>query len=314
MKYFSVLLLIIIPLKELISQDPLHCDCYDRLTNLSLYYEQKGDIKKAIDTFEKGMNFKEKAKWNPYEYFKLGELYALSGDFVKSCIYLEEALIRGFDIEYLDSEKFDEVKNSQNWLSIETRIDSLKREYQKNINLEYRLAIEDIRGSDQTIRRLIKVPDSTFQKLDSINFLRLKELIKKYGYPNMAHHGFDGNQGAYLILLHASMYSEQMYQEILAILNEAITEFGYRRSNLAQFIDRREVWYHKRKQLYGTWNSYGADEFKEISGLENVDENRLRYNLLRLKEQAMIEKRSLPRGYEEKLYPENYFCGHLFKE
>lgn len=314
MKPFSILLMLIIPLKYLVAQIPDNCDCYDRLTNLSLYYEQNGEIKKAIEVFEKGMNFKEKTKWNPYEYFKLGELYAKDGNIIKSCRYLEEALMRGFDIEYLDYEEFDEIKNSQNWQSLVTGIDSLKREYQKEINLEYRLAIEDIRGSDQTIRRLIKVPDSTFQMLDSINYLRLKGLIDKYGYPNMKYHGFDGNEGAYLVLLHASMYSEKMYQEILTILNQAIKEFGYKRSNLAQFIDRREVWYHKRKQIYGTWNSYGADEFEEIIDLEYVDKNRFKYNLLRLKEQAMIEKRSIPNGYVEKLYPENYFCGYTFKE
>ena len=105
-----------------------------------------------------------------------------------------------------------------------------------------------------------------------------------------------------------------MYQEILIILNEAIEEFEYKRSNLAQFIDRREVWHHKRKQIYGTWNSYGADEFDEITETEKIDENRFNYNLLRLKEQAVIEKRIIPNGYEERSYPENYFCGHTFKE
>jgi len=314
MRTFSILLILIIPLKDLAAQISYDCDCYDRLTNLSLFYEQKGEIEKAIEVFEKGMNYKEKIKWNPYEYFRLGELYAKDGNIIKSCSYLEEALKRGFDIEYLDYEEFDKIRSSQNWKSLITRIDSLKREYQKEINLEYRLAIEDIRGSDQTIRRLIKVPDSTFQMLDSINYSRLKRLIDKYGYPNMEHHGFDGNQGAYLVLLHASMYSEKTYQEILTILNGAIKEYGYKRSNLAQFIDRREVWYHKRRQIYGTWNSYGADVFEDIHGLEDIDENRFRYNLLRLKEQAMIEKRSIPDGYEEKLYPENYFCGHTFKE
>lgn len=51
--------------------------------------------------------------------------------------------------------------------------------------------------------------------------------------------------------------------------------------------------------------------FMEINGL---DKNRFNYNLLRLKEQAAIEKRTLPNGYKEELYPANYFCGHKFKE
>jgi len=314
MRYLLIFLLTIIFLPESIGQDSLNCDCYDRLTNLSEYYEQKGDIEKAIEVYEKGMKFKKETKWIPYEYFKLGELHTLNGNFKSACKYLEEALKMGFDIEYLDYEKFDSLKKSPNWAEMVLTIDSLKRDYQKNINLEYRLALEDIRGSDQTIRRLIKVPDTIFHELDSINYLRVLDLINKYGYPDMETHGFDGTQNVYLVLLHASMYSEDMYQEILGILNQAIENCSYDKSSLAQFIDRREVWYHKKEQIYGRWNSYRASEFKKIRDLKSIDIKRFDYNLLRLKEQALIEKRTLPNGYKEDSYPENYFCGYIFIE
>jgi len=301
-------------LTKSISQSTIDCDCHNRLTNLSAYYEKEGEIEKAIEVFEKGMNFKAIKKWNNYEYFKLGELYTLKGDFQNACKYLEEALTRGFDIEYLGYEKYDELKKSPYWQNVLDRTDSLKREYQKNINFEYRLAVEDIRGSDQTIRRLIKVPDSIYQQLDSINYFRVKSLIEKYGYPNIETHGFGGNQGVYLVLLHASMYSEEMYQEILIILNKAIEDFSYTKSALAQFKDRREVWYHKQPQIYGRWNSYGAKEFKEFRELKKIDSRRFDYNLLRLQEQAVIENRTLPIGYKKESYPEKYFCGYTFRE
>ncbi|MEO1629000.1 MAG: DUF6624 domain-containing protein, partial [Bacteroidota bacterium] len=170
------------------------------------------------------------------------------------------------------------------------------------------------RGSDQTIRRLIEVDPATFRQLDSINYTRLKALMDQYGYPDMEQHGFDGSQGAYLILLHASMYSEEMYADIQGILTQAIKNFGYKKSNLAQFIDRREVWHHGRVQLYGTWNAYRAKEFKEFRNPSEIDKLRLPYNLLRIKEQAVMENRDLPANYNPTPYPEGYFCGHDFRE
>ena len=122
------------------------------------------------------------------------------------------------------------------------------------------------------------------------------------------------SQGVYLVLLHASMYSEEMYQEILVILNKAIEEFSYTKSALAQFKDRREAWYHEQPQIYGRWNSYGAKEFREFRELKKIDSSRFDYNLLRLEEQAMIENRTLPVGYKKESYPEEYFCGYTFKE
>ena len=106
------------------------------------------------------------------------------------------------------------------------------------------------------------------------------------------------------------MYSESTYREAVAILENAVEQFAYRKSKLAQFIDRREVWYHKRLQIYGTWNAYRAKEFKPIRNIAQIDEHRWAYNLLRLKEQSVMEQRNLPAGYQPQDYPENYFCGY----
>jgi len=314
MRYFGFLSFFLILTINTRAQTQSNCDCYDRLTNLSRYYEEYGDTESALKAYSKGLNFKPKAKWSPYEYYRFGELHAIDGDIQSATHYLAEAFRRGFDTSYFSYEVFDEVRESQGWHQVAQNLDSMKREFQAQINFDYRLAIEDIRGSDQTIRRLIKVPDSTFRLLDSINYSRLKSLFKQYGYPDMQEHGFEGSQGAYLILLHAAMYTQEMYEEILDILNQAINAYGYKRSDMAQFIDRREVWHNKREQIFGTWNAYRADNFSKIRELKAIDEKRMSYNLLRLKEQAIIESRNIPVGYVASAYPDNYFCGHTLQD
>ena len=296
------------------SQTNYDCNCYDRLINLSSYYEAKRDYKEAVNVYELGLEYKEKEKWVNYEYYKLGDLYNLIGDQEKAVAYFGEALKMGYDIEYMEYEKYDALKLTNEWKGMVSNLDSLKRDYQKNINLDYRLGLEDIRGSDQTIRRLIQVPDSTFAKLDSINFSRVKKLIEKYGYPNIKKDGFDGGQNVILVLLHASMYSESDYEQIIEILNSAIIDFSFKKSFLAQFIDRREDWYHKRSQIYGTWNNYRAEKFKEIRNLNDIDKMRFEYNLLRLEEQSIAENRLIPEGYIKSAYPTNYFCGYMMKK
>lgn len=296
------------------AQNLRNCNCHDRLTNLAMYYAAKGESKKALHTYQQGMDFKPKSRWAPFEYYMISEFQARNGMYQESVNNLISALKMGYDAGFIDENHFESVRKSEHWDPAMDKLDSLKREYSRHLNLEYRLAIEDIRGSDQTIRRLIRVPDSVYQQLDTLNFGRIKKLINKYGYPNVEQHGFDGSQGVYLVLLHASMYSENLYQEILDILNQAITEFSYKKSNLAQFMDRRMVWYHQKHQQYGTWNSYRAKEFKPLASLEKLDAKRFEYNLLRLKEVSVKENRVLPEGYKAGTYPANYFCGHTFEE
>jgi tetratricopeptide (TPR) repeat protein len=312
MRLFNILAISVLSITSLQSQNSPNCDCYDRLLNLSEYFEQAGKLDKALEVFKAGLSYKEKGKWTSYEYYKVGELHALNDEFEEACVFLGKAYAMGFDMSYSRLTDHDQLIKSKYWEEMMEVRDSLKREYQKNINMDYRLGIEDIRGSDQTIRRLIRVPDSTFQQLDSINYYRLVALINEYGYPNVEKHGFDGSQGAYLILLHASMYSEEKYQDILQILNDAIQEYSYRRSRLAQFIDRRENWHHERSQIYGTWNAYGSNEFKAIADIEGVDHRRFQFNLLRIEEQAIIEDRNLPSKYKSDEYPDDYFCGYRF--
>lgn len=182
------------------------------------------------------------------------------------------------------------------------------------MDFEYLKALHDIRGSDQTIRRLIKVPEETFAQLDSINFYRLKKLIEEKGYPNYQTHGFEDTQVTKLVLIHVARYSGKMYNEVMTILESGRENCNVSGSLIAQLIDDRRSITLKSKQLLGKVNNYRAEEFKPIAQPELVDSIRFEYNLLRLKEQAVREKRQLPSGYHLFSYPQDYFCGYEFDQ
>lgn len=182
------------------------------------------------------------------------------------------------------------------------------------MNLEYRLAIEDISGSDQAIRSFMEVPDSVFAFVDSTNFYRLKELISTYGFPNQSQNGF-GEVEVFHFFLHASMYSEVIQNDLLKILNDAQKNCLFSSKRIAIIQDRREVWKNESLQNLGMWNNWDdKDKYSKIKNLKTVDSLRFEFNLLRLNEQSIIEKRKLPDGYNKSEYPSNYFCNYKFKE
>ena len=191
---------------------------------------------------------------------------------------------------------------------------SLRKVYQTNLNLDYRLAIEDITGSDQAIRSFMvrMIPDSVFAHVDSINFYRLKDLIDVYGFPDQQQHGF-AEVELFHFFLHASMYSEQMQSDIIELLYAAQEKGLVSKMRIALIQDRRDVWKYEKPQSLGLWNSWeDKTTFSEIRDLSTVDERRFEFNLLSLNEQAKIDGRALPDEYNQSTYPTGYFCGFPF--
>jgi len=231
--------------------------------------------------------------------------------------YLSMAIVKGHDLTFIPYDKYLPTclaTTGEAWEVFLEDLTTTSKNTTTNLDIEYLKALHDIRGSDQTIRRLIKVPVETYTQLDSINFYRLKKLIDEKGYPSYQTHGFEDTQVAYLMFIHASRYGEKMYNEIMDLMKEAKADCNMRGSQIAQIIDSRMGNILKSEQKLGTWNMYRAKEFKPIAQPELVDSLRFEYNLLRLKEQATQENRQLPTTYRLFPYPENYFCGYTFDE
>jgi len=291
------------------------CDCYQRLEQLSTYYTSQEEHEKSLEVFRHALKFVEVIK--PYDYYYMATLLAANGDCFLAKEYLRIAISKGHDLTYIP---YDQnlptclTTTGEEWEAFLERLKAANKNTATNLDVEYLKALHDIRGSDQTIRRLIKVPEETFAQLDSVNFYRLKKLIDVKGYPSYQTHGFEDTQVAYLMFIHASRYGEKMYNEIMDLMKGAKADCNMRGSQIAHIIDSRMGNILKSEQMFGTWNMYRAPEFKPIAQPELVDSLRFEYNLLRLKEQAVQEKRQLPTGYRQFSYPQDYFCGYEFDE
>ena len=291
------------------------CDCYERLRELSTYYTSQGSHKKSLEVYRQALNFAKITK--PYDYYYLATLMAANGECIMAKEYLSMAIVKGYDLTYIPYDRNLPTclaTTGEAWKQFLEKVKISNKNTALNLDFEYLKALYDIRGSDQTIRRLIKVPQETYALLDSINFDRLKKLIDEKGYPDYQKHGFEDPQAAYLVLVHATRYDEKMYKEVMSILKTANEEGNIRGYQIAQMIDERTSNILKAEQILGTWNNYGAKEFKPIAQPQSVDSLRFEYNLLRLKEQAKLENRQLPQGYLPIPYPEDYFCGYEFDQ
>lgn len=291
------------------------CDCYERLVNLSSYFDAIGNYSKANKSLIQALSYKDEKKWDKLDYRRIGLSFAKTKNYNKTEKYLSKAIATGYSINSIKKIKdLDLFKQSKYWNQLISKSDSLKKNYQANLNLEYRLAIEDITGSDQAIRSFMEVPDSIFAFVDSVNFYRLQDLITQYGFPNQNQHGFSEVE-IFHFFLHASMYSEKMQEEVLNLLSEAQQGCLVSEKRIAIIQDRRDVWKNEKPQSLGMWNNWDdKTKYSEIKNIEIVDSLRFDLNLLRLIEQSKIDGRILPKDYQKSKYPSNYFCNYKFKE
>ena len=86
-----------------------------------------------------------------------------------------------------------------------------------------------------------------FEK-DSINTLKVSEIIDKYGWLDSSIVGKKGNQTLFLVIQHSDIRTQEKY---LPIMKEAARKGKISKSELALLVDRVEM-NNKRPQIYGS--------------------------------------------------------------
>ena len=198
---------------------------------------------------------------------------------------------------------------SEMWEHLIKGYADLNASYKAHLNLEYRLAIERLKGSDQRIRsRRTLLRKKDYDLFDSLNFQDLLHLFEEQGFPNMKEDGFDWEL-VDVFMMHYSVESPERFDTVVQIVTQAYEECLCEKSDIALLTDRRKRWVDQADMVYGLWNSFRErGVFGPIEQIETIDQRRFDYNLLRLKEQAQREGRALPDGYTPIPYPDNYFC------
>ena len=117
---------------------------------------------------------------------------------------------------------------------------------------------------------------------------RLKEIIKKHGWPNSERFGHKAEMGAWIITQHNDW--DIKFQEKCLKLLEKLPQIKKRKQNIAYLTDRLLV-NKRRRQIYGTQFTVGRDgEIKPqpIRDINNLDKRR---DKMKLENSKIYKKR-----------------------
>lgn len=114
-----------------------------------------------------------------------------------------------------------------------------------------------------------------YQKMyekDSINTLKVSEIIDKYGWLDSDIVGKKGNQTLFLVIQHSDIRTQEKY---LPIMTEVARNGKISKSELALLVDRVEM-QNKRPQIYGSQIQRVNGKFVIYQILDEVNVNKRR--------------------------------------
>jgi hypothetical protein len=199
----------------------------------------------------------------PDDYYNAACSWVLAGNKVKAVNYLHQSIELGWlNINHLKKDTdLDSLHNTWEW---EQLVDKLQRnvdEFESHLNKPLMKELEAIEESDQRYRMMMDSVQKKFgwdskeikdlwtkqDNLDSINLIRIKEIIDNYGYPGKSLVG-NQNSTAWLVIQHADLSTQEKY---LSILQNAAQIGELPKPSFALSVDRVRM-RKGEKQLYGS--------------------------------------------------------------
>lgn len=247
------------------------------------YY--KGDFQKVVDEMEKAtQNCELLNQSGIYEMSLYAEASARIGDTKKAFKLIRKLIQNGYEIyELKDEEAFSKLIETSEWKTIEKEYHNMREEYVAGINLELRKQISEMIAVDQYPRVLLGNEgvnkDSIYEivsKIDSINDIKLKNIIDNYGYPDhriIGVYNLDKEHVDPGILL----FHFDDYDYYTKTLKKLIDEGKAPPQSLGNFVDsyQRRVKTQK-KFIYGIYDNVGKDQ---IIDYDKLDERRISIGL-----------------------------------
>ncbi len=225
--------------------------------------------------------------------YNLAICYMAKGNVDSVIFYLKQsiAVFPPYNRMILSDSDFGSLHSQSCWKIITGKIDSALLATTPKIT-HPKLAVElfHIFVKDQYARGYgLKFPDKSTMDIDSINQIRMEQIIKEYGWPTYTMLGKVAADGAFMIIQHSKPEIQKKYIETLRILAD---KKETSQSSVALLWDRILVNDH-RYQLFGTQvfqtqdpithkiSKYG---YYPIEDEANVDVRRKEMGLIPLKD------------------------------
>jgi len=263
---------------------------YGILTLFADSLKEKNTIDWQIDQIKNDRNPARAKKLDDY---RLAICYIAKNNIDSACFYLSRSTISypTFNRMILSDTDFDKLHGLPCWKKVTDKIDSLFLASIPNVsNPKLSLELYYINVADQKVRGYgLKFPDLSLKNTDSLNLIRVEQIIKEYGWPTYSMIGKVAADAAFLIIQHSNIQIQKKYLDQLldvAKKKEASSE------SVALLQDRimsNEFHY----QIYGTQVFQTKDPatgklskytYFPIKDEENVDKRRKEMGLIPLKD------------------------------
>ncbi|MET3126794.1 hypothetical protein ABID42_001896 [Arcicella rosea] len=255
------------------------------------FYQSK-DYKKAVDMFKAAFKIEQKSAGNIYN---ASCAASLLGDKNLAFEWLNSALRNGWvNVRHLKADSdLNSLHEDDRWnnlvIEMQKELDKKEANYDKPLQAKL-LAIYD---DDQLIRQQFITAQKEFgydsKKVDSlgtimmlkdsINLMKVTEILDKYGWLGVDKIGGQANQTLFLVIQHSDLKTQQKY---LPMMREAVKTNKASASSLALLEDRVALEEGKR-QIYGSQIGYDEDTEKSfvlpLQDPENVDKRRMKVGL-----------------------------------
>lgn len=180
------------------------------------------------------------------------------------------------------------VRKDERWPEFKRRVDSLKADFEKNLDMELVLQLDSIYEKDQGIRKEYRSMTEKYEndspemkafykrwrETDSINEIAVLKILDEYGWLGKDVVGSRGNSTLFLVVQHAPLETQEKY---LPMMRQAVKDGKAVGSQLALLEDRVEIRNH-RHQIYGSQmgKMKGGDQYvvMPLKDPMNVDKRR----------------------------------------
>lgn len=205
-------------------------------------------------------------------YYNTACIYSLAENLDKFFLFLNKCV----DNNYID---LNSMNNDPDLLNC--RKDIRWKEMEEKINLKILKLdtvlireLSEINFQDQTIRQQLYEYEKQqnndmilfgklikeMQFIDSINLLKVENIIKKYGWPEISKIGRNGNHTIWLVIQHNPKVQEKYYP----LLKKSVRKGESSKTDLAYLEDRINAIVKNKKQKYGTQYSWNKSTQKTI--------------------------------------------------
>lgn len=272
---------------------------YKHLSQMANTYFANKEYKRAAETLESAIAIKG-PKSGYIEVYNAACAWALAGypdnafkhlDFLASRLMKDPEGYMGDShmdyMTYVVEKDFESLHGDPRWNRFISRLQKRRKPLE--------LQLDSIYFDDQRGRRLL---DETEEKYgatskemealwkdihtqDSVNLVKVKQIIERYGWPSVDSVGRRGNSTVFLVIQHADPATQVHY---LPIMRQAVKDKKARGDQLALLEDRVALGQGK-KQVYGTqvMKIGGGDWYvRPMEDPDHVDERRKSVGLGRL--------------------------------